>query len=634
LFQTVIGAAEERLSRGAEGEALGSFRVIADHLRAMSFLIADGVSPSNEGRGYVLRRIMRRAMRHAHILGAREPVLADLVPVLAAEMGAAYPALVAATPYIAATVAGEEERFQRTLGRGLEHLEDAVKGLGEGGALDGEIAFRLYDTYGFPLDLTQDVLRGRGLGVDTDGFNVAMERQREQARATWQGSGDARTEEVWLTLGQTVGASAFLGYTALEGAGQIVALLRDGVEVDALEAGDTGAVVLDQTPAYAESGGQAGDHGVLSAGTARFHFTDTQKRAGGLHVHVGTLTGEALRKGDRVDVEVDAVRRARLRSNHSATHLLHAALRRHLGPHVAQKGSLVEADRLRFDFTHGKPLTAAEIEAIEAEVNAVIRQNAAAVTEVMSPDAAVAAGAVALFGEKYGEQVRVLRLGDDPTATDRPYSVELCGGTHVARTGDIAVFTLLSETGVSAGVRRVEATTGADALAYLKAQADLARSVAELLKAPVGDVPARVEALLEQRRKLEASLADAKRKAALGGAGPVNDVETVGTVQAILRVAEGVAARDIRNLIDEAKTRVGSGVVAFVAVNEGKATLAVGVTPDLTARISAVDLVKVGAEPVGGKGGGGRPDMAQAGGPNGDQAEAALAAIRTALAAI
>ncbi|MBI1340171.1 alanine--tRNA ligase [bacterium] len=635
LFAALIRAAEDVYGRRAEGDALASFRVIADHLRATAFLIADGVTPANDGRGYVLRRIMRRAMRHGHLLGAQEPVMHRLVAALSAEMGAAYPELVRAQPAIISALEQEEGRFQRTLGRGLALLEEAARDLPEGARLPGETAFRLYDTYGFPLDLTEDVLRARGLAVDTAGFEAAMTSQRERARESWQGSGETGSGEVWFALRSDVGATDFLGYERTSAKAPLKAIIVEGGRRDSLRPGERAELVFSQTPFYAESGGQVGDAGEIRFPGGVFTVEDVQKRAGDVFAHIGVLTsGPEVALGAAADLVVDAVRRNRIRANHSATHLLHASLRAHLGAHVTQRGSLVDPDKLRFDFSHPSPVSPAELDAIEAEVNQVIRQNAAADTRDMTPDAAIAAGALALFGEKYGDRVRVLALGEDVTGTPRPYSVELCGGTHVGRTGDIALFVITSESGVSSGVRRIEAVTGAAALAFLKARAAVARDVADILKSPIADAPARVTAIADARRKLENELSDALRKLAMGGGGPAQDAaETVSGIAFVGRVAEGVPARDLRTLIDAAKQKLGSGVAAFVAVNDGKAAVAVGVTDDLTGRFSAVDLVKIGAAAVGGAGGGGRPDLAQAGGPHGDKANEAIAAVRAAITA-
>ncbi len=635
LFQSLIAAEEDVYKTKAAGEQLASFRVIADHLRTSAFLIADGVTPSNEGRGYVLRRIMRRAMRHGHLLGAREPAMYRLVGALASEMGEAYPELVRARPAIEAALEQEEDRFQRTLGRGLALLDDATGSMNKGGELEGETAFRLYDTFGFPLDLTQDILRGRGMSVDQAGFDAAMAQQKQAARKAWAGSGDAGSQAVWFRVRDKVGATEFLGYAGTEDKGELKAIVSDGEMVDSCSGGDC-ELVFDRTPFYAESGGQAGDHGEIHfANGARFIVRDVHKRAGDIHVHMGELTDGTVSVGDAAELAANFGRRQRIRANHSATHLLHAALRSVLGEHVTQKGSLVEEDRLRFDFSHGAPVTPAEIEAIEDQVNAVIRQNDAARIETMAPDKAIEAGALALFGEKYGDEVRVLSMGQSLEAGgERPYSVELCGGTHVARTGDIAAFVITSESGVSAGVRRIEAATGAEALSFLKGRAQVALDLADQLKVPLKDVGRKVAALSEDRRNLERELGDAKRKLAMGGgassapAGP----EEISGMKLIARVADGVGGKDLRGLVDEAKAKLGSGIAVFVGVNEGKASVAVGVTDDLTGKVSAVDLVRVAAAEVGGKGGGGRADMAQAGGPDGDKAEAALDAVRKALA--
>tara|TARA_R110000787_G_scaffold8528_3_gene28855 strand:- start:2810 stop:5449 length:2640 start_codon:yes stop_codon:yes gene_type:complete len=630
LFANLIKAEEDLYGAKAEGDHLASFRVIADHLRTSAFLIADGVLPSNEGRGYVLRRIMRRAMRHGHLLGAREPMMHRLTPALIGEMGKAYPELGRAKAAIESALEQEEGRFQRTLGRGLSLLEEATTGLGAGDALPGETAFRLYDTFGFPLDLTQDILRARGMSVDTDAFDAAMDVQREGSRSAGFTSGDAATDDIWFAVRDKSGATKFGGYAATEGQGKLVAIAAGGALVDTLQPG-AAELVFDATPFYAESGGQAGDHGEISFdGGARFIVRDVQKRAGDVHVHVGELVSGSAKLGAVAKLHVDAVRRKAVMANHSATHLLHAALRNVLGEHVTQKGSLVEADRLRFDFSHGAPVTAAQIEAIEDQVNAVIRQNTAAEIKVTTPEKAIEAGALALFGEKYGDEVRVLSMGQ---GEGKAYSVELCGGIHVERTGDIAVFVITSEGGVSAGVRRIEAATGAEALAYLKGRARIAEDLAESLKVPLKDVPRKVSALTDERRSLEKDLADAKRKLAMGGGGnaPAGP-EVINGVNLIARVAEGVGGKDLRALVDEAKAKIGSGVVAFVGVADGKAGVAIGVTADLTSKFSAVDLVKVAAAALGGQGGGGRPDMAQAGGPDASKADEAIAAVKAAMA--
>ena len=632
LFQTLIGASVELTGVKAEGQWAPSHRVIADHLRSSCFLIADGVSPSNEGRGYVLRRIMRRAMRHAHLLGAQDPLMHRLAPTLVEQMGAAYPELGRAQALMVETLRQEEERFRRTLGRGMALLEEATSGLSDGGVLPGETAFKLYDTYGFPLDLTQDAVRARGLTVDLAAFDAAMERQRQMARDNWTGSGQAAQGAVWLALRDRLGPTVFTGYDRVDGTGEVLALVKDGVLVDAAEAGDAVEAVFDGTPFYAESGGQAGDRGEVEWSGGAAEATDTQKHAGDLVAHSLTLTAGRLAVGDRVSLGVDAERRLRTRSNHSAAHLVHAALHHVLGPHVAQKGQLVDGDRMRFDFSHGGPLTADEIERVEAEVNAVIRQNLPAQTAEMAPDEAIAAGAVALFGEKYGDSVRVLTLGH-ALEGEGAYSVELCGGTHVGRTGDIALFKIVTEGGVAAGVRRVEALTGEAARRFLLDQAAVAKGLAEQFKVPVPEVTARVDALIAERRKLERDLVEARKQLAMGGGGGAAAVEEIGGVKFDGRVVEGVSPKDMRPLVDEARKRLGqAGVVAYAAVNEGKASIAVAITPDLVGRLNAADLARAAVLAMGGQGAGGKPDFAQGGAPDGAKAGDGVAAVKAALA--
>jgi alanyl-tRNA synthetase len=634
LFRTLIAASEEATGVKAQGERAPSHRVIADHLRASSFLIADGVSPSNEGRGYVLRRIMRRAMRHAHLLGAEEPLMHRLAPTLVGEMGGAYPELRRAEPLIVETLRQEEERFRRTLGRGMTLLEEATTGLGEGGVLPGDVAFKLYDTYGFPLDLTQDAVRAKGLTVDLEGFDTAMDRQRTMARENWAGSGQQAAAGEWFAIRERLGATEFFGYDHVEGTGEVLAIVREGAEADHAEAGETVQVLFDRSPFYAESGGQAGDTGQIEFAGGSGEVLDTQKQAGDLHVHVIKL-GERLAVGDRVHLFVDAARRQTTRSNHSATHLLHAALRHVLGPHVAQKGQMVDGERIRFDFSHSGPLTPQEIDRIEAEVNAVIRQNLAAETKNMAPQEAIEAGAMALFGEKYGDEVRVLTLGKSLTGDDAPYSVELCGGTHVARTGDIALFKIVSEQGIAAGVRRIEALTGEAARRWLLEQAAVARALADQFKVPVAEVAARVEALEAQRRKLEKELSEAKRALAMGGGSAgAPTVEEVGGVKFDGRVVDGVSPKDLRPLVDEARKRLGEGgVVAYATVNEGKAAIAVALTPDLVGRFDAAAFARAAVQAMGGQGAGGKPDFAQGGAPDGSKAADGVAAVKAALAA-
>jgi alanyl-tRNA synthetase len=638
LFRHLIAASVDTSGIKSDGDAVFSHRIIADHLRSTSFLIADGVLPSNEGRGYVLRRIMRRGMRHAHLLGTKDPLMHRLVPTLVAEMGAAYPELKRAEALITETLKLEEIRFRETLARGLKLLDEATIGMKDGDRLTGDVAFKLYDTFGFPLDLTQESLRARGIAVDQDGFTFAMEKQRADARASWAGSGEAASDAQWFAIFDEVGRTEFLGYDTEEAEGQILAIFKDGQRVQSATAGETVQILANQTPFYAESGGQAGDSGLMLSPKADGKVTDTQKKLGSMHVHVVEVTRGTLAVGDGVDLKIDRERRRATRANHSATHLLHAALKRVLGAHVSQKGSLVTAERLRFDFSHPKPVTTEELQRIELQVNEVIRQNTDTSTRLLPTDQAIAAGAEALFGEKYGDEVRVLTMGGEVGGDDltdpKAYSVELCGGTHVRRLGDIGIFTILSESAVAAGVRRIEALTSEGARRYLSHQAELAREAAATLKTNAGDLPGRVAALSDERRRLERELADAKKALALAGpakSGGDDGMKTIAGIKTVLRSIEGVAPKDLKSLADDAKTKIGSGVVAFVAAADGKVSLVVGVTDDLTARISAVDLVRLGAEALGGKGGGGRPDMAQAGGPDTGNAEAALSAIEKKL---
>ncbi|MGZ3271499.1 MAG: alanine--tRNA ligase, partial [Croceibacterium sp.] len=635
-FRKLTEASEDLIGAKAEGEALASHRVIADHLRSTSFLLADGVLPSNEGRGYVLRRIMRRGMRHAHLLGAKDPMMHRLVPTLVAEMGQAYPDLVRAQPLIEETLEREEVQFRRTLENGLRLLDDATRGLGEGAELPGETAFKLYDTYGFPYDLTEDALRARGIGVDKAGFDAAMAGQKAAARAAWKGSGAAADDEVWFDIAEREGASEFTGYTSTEGEGRVVALVVDGKEVPHADAGQDVIVLTNQTPFYGESGGQTGDAGTISGDKGlAIQVADTAKPLGRLHAMRGKVGSGTITVGDTVHLKVDAERRDRIRANHSATHLLHAALRNALGGHVTQKGSLVAEDRLRFDFSHPKALTPEELAAVEAEVNAEIRHNEPVTTRLMTPDDAIAAGAMALFGEKYGDEVRVLSMGrSDWQGSGNNYSVELCGGTHVRATGDIGLFRIVSESAVSSGVRRIEALTGEAARCWVVGREDALKAVAAALKTVPEDVETRVTALVEERRRLERELAEAKKQLALGGGGgaaPAAD-EEVGGVKFSGQVFQGMEAKELRGLLDEAKKRLGSGVAAIAAVNDGRAAFAVAVTEDLTKRFNAVDLVRAGVTALGGQGGGGRPDMAQGGGPDGSKADEAIAAVKAALA--
>ncbi|MGH6872612.1 MAG: alanine--tRNA ligase [Rhizomicrobium sp.] len=634
LFRHLIAASVEASGAKAEGEAKFSHRVIADHLRATSFLIADGVLPSNEGRGYVLRRIMRRAMRHAHLIGSKDPLMHRLVPALVAEMGTAYPELKRAEPLVTETLKLEEIRFRETLVRGLKLLDEASGTLRSGDHLSGETAFKLYDTYGFPLDLTQDALKARGIGVDVQGFQAAMQRQKAEARKAWAGSGEAADEGKWFAIKDELGATEFLGYDTEDAEGTILAIVKDGERVQRARAGETVRILTNQTPFYAESGGQIGDQGIIETPRAGGIVEDIEKWLGSLHVHVVKVVKGQFDLGDSVHLKVDGERRRATRANHSATHLLHAALKRVLGDHVSQKGSLVAPDRLRFDFAHPKAMTAEELERVETQVNIVVRQNTDVSTRLMATDKAIEAGAEALFGEKYGDEVRVLTMGDDNAAA-KAFSVELCGGTHVRRLGDIGLFTILSESAVASGVRRIEALTSEGARRYLQHQAGIARDAAAALKTSPADLAARVTALAEAQRKLERELSEAKKALAL--AGPARADESDGAreiagIKTVLRVVEGVAAKDLKSLADDAKTKIGSGIAAFVAVADGRASLVVGVTDDLTARVSAVDLVRLGAAALGGKGGGGRPDLAQAGGPDASRAQDALDAIAARLA--
>ncbi|WP_305984059.1 alanine--tRNA ligase [Roseibium sp. MMSF_3544] len=638
LFKALIAASEHETNVEAAGDALGSHRVIADHLRSTSFLIADGVLPSNEGRGYVLRRIMRRGMRHSHLLGASEPLMHKLVPSLVREMGRAYPELSRAEDLISETLKLEETRFRKTLERGLGLLDSATEDLTAGGQLDGETAFKLYDTYGFPLDLTQDALRARDISVDTDGFDAAMERQKAEARAAWSGSGGAATEAVWFALKEKHGATDFLGYETESAEGVVAALASEDKEIDKLTKGESGFVVLNQTPFYGESGGQVGDTGEMLAPGLNVTVTNTQKKADGLFVHSVTVNEGELVPGLALELKVDHARRSAVRANHSATHLVHEALREVLGTHVAQKGSLVSPDRLRFDFSHPKPMDDDELATVETYANEIVLQNAPVETRLMAVDDAIEAGAMALFGEKYGDEVRVVSMGTalHGSKEGKPYSLELCGGTHVNRTGDIGLVTLVSESAVAAGVRRIEALTGSEARAYLDAQDKRMREIAGLLKIGADDVPARVAQLVDERRKLEKELADAKKKLAMGGGGagsaPVKDA---GAFKLMARTVEGINPKDLKGMADEAKAQLGSGVIVLINVaDDGKAAIVTAVTSDLTEKVSAVDLVRIGSEALGGRGGGGRPDMAQAGGPDGSKADSAISAIESHLTAL
>jgi alanyl-tRNA synthetase len=638
LFRKLIEASAAISRTEPDGVHKVSHRVIADHLRASAFLIADGVLPSNEGRGYVLRRIMRRAMRHAHLLGYKEPLMWQLVPALVLEMGQAYPELGRAQAVITETLKLEETRFKQTLERGLKLLDEETAGLQPGQKLNGEVAFKLYDTFGFPLDLTQDVLKGQKREVDQAQFDAAMERQRATARAAWAGSGEAATETIWFDLKQKVGASEFLGYETESAQGIVTALLKGGKEVDAAGQGDEVAIVTNQTPFYGESGGQMGDTGRITTaegGVVEIH--DVQKKLGELFVHMGKVTQGSIAKGEAVELKVDGKRRSGLRAHHSATHLLHEALRRRLGEHVTQKGSLVAPDRLRFDFSNNKALTPEDIAWIEHEVNRRIRANADVGTRLMTPDAAIEAGAMALFGEKYGEEVRVVSMGGRDEEELKEFSTELCGGTHVRRTGDIGFLKIVSEGAVGAGLRRIEAVTGAAAEKFVEEQQKIVQEAAAALRATPQDLGQRIVSLLEERKKLDRELAEARKQIALGGGGgggassSGGDTKSVNGVKLAARLLPDVPAKELKSMADALKKQLGSGVVALIATADGKASVVVGVTDDLTAKLSAVDLVKAGSAALGGQGGGGRPDMAQAGGPDAANAQNAIAAIEAAI---
>ncbi|MBH1991998.1 MAG: alanine--tRNA ligase [Sphingomonadaceae bacterium] len=635
-FKALIEESGALTKTATDGDFQASHRVIADHLRSTSFLIADGVLPANEGRGYVLRRIMRRAMRHAHIIGAKDPLMYRLVSSLVSEMGGAYPELVRAQPLIEETLLREETRFRKTLENGLRLLDEATADMADGGTLPGETAFKLYDTFGFPYDLTEDALRTQGLSVDRAGFDAAMAEQKAAARAAWKGSGEKASDEIWYDIAETLGSTEFIGYSSTKGEGEVLALIKDGARVDSATVGDVVTIITNQTPFYGESGGQNGDAGVIgSLGGLVAEVADTSKPLGRLHAHQATISAGSVKLGDTVNLTVDVERRDRIRANHSATHLLHAALRKELGAHVTQKGSMVAADRLRFDFSQPEALTHAQIAKVEADVNAQIRHNEEVTTRLMTPDDAISAGAMALFGEKYGDEVRVLSMGVPGEPGGNSYSVELCGGTHVRATGDIALFKIVSESAVSSGVRRIEALTGEAARLWLSDREDKLRQSASALKTTPEDVPARIIALVEQSRKLERELAEAKKALALGGGGSAQAAgpEQIGNVSFMGQVIDGLDPKELRGIVDGNKKALGSGVSAVLAVVDGRATIAVGVTDDLTGTISAVDLVRVGVEALGGKGGGGRPDMAQGGGPDGDKAQVALDAVKAALPA-
>ncbi|WP_297804784.1 alanine--tRNA ligase [uncultured Brevundimonas sp.] len=629
LFRNLIAASEDATNTKAEGDLQASHRVIADHLRSSSFLIADGVTPSNEGRGYVLRRIMRRAMRHAHLLGAQDPLMYRLVPALITEMGEAYPELGRAQAFIEDTLKQEEIRFRTTLGRGMHLLDEATKDLSEGGVISGHTAFTLYDTYGFPLDLTQDEARRRGLAVDNEGFEAEMAEQRQRGKANWKGSGQTANAGEWLAIRDQLGATTFTGYDNTDGEGTVVAIVSEGARVETASAGATVEVLFDQTPFYGEGGGQNGDKGTVKWAGGKGRVLDVQKHAGGdLYAHQIEVTSGELKIGAKAELHVNADERLTTRANHSGAHLLHTALKNVLGAHIAQKGQMVDHERLRFDFSHNAPVTDEEIARIEDEVNAVIRQNVPATTQLMSPEAAIEAGAIALFGEKYGEEVRVLSLGNSLSEPGKAYSVELCGGTHVARTGDIALFKIISEGGVAAGVRRIEALTGEAARQYLLEQANITRSLAQNFKVQPADVAPRVENLQASVKTLEKQVAELKKQLALGGGGASAAPEEINGVKVIARVLDGVDGKGLRGVAEDFKKQIGSGIVALVGVTDGKAAITVTLTPDLVGKYNAADFARDAVIAMGGKGAGGKPDFAQGGAPDASKAEDGLAAIK------
>ncbi len=628
-FRALIEASSALSHTSSSGEYKVSHRVIADHLRASGFLVADGVLPANEGRGYVLRRIMRRAMRHAHLLGTREPLMNRLVPTLVAEMGGAFPELVRAQPLIEATLEGEETRFRQTLERGLRLLDEATSALCPGGTLSGETAFRLYDTYGFPYDLTEDALRAQGLQVDRTGFDTAMAEQRSAARSAWKGSGATASDDLWFDIVERHGGTEFLGYSSDQADGQVVAIIKDGAEVEHANQDETAAIVTNQTPFYAESGGQVGDTGTITGDNGlRAIVSNSTKQLGRIFVHHIIIESGTIAVGDTVHLSIDRDRRTAIRANHSATHLLHEALRQRLGMHVAQKGSLVAPDRLRFDFSQPVAMTGEDIAHVEAQVNTQVRGNGKVTTRLMTPEAAIEMGAMALFGEKYGDEVRVVSMGAD---NDETYSVELCGGTHVGALGDIGLFTILGEAAVASGVRRIEALTGEAAVTYLSARDAKLREAASLLRVTPEEVPIRIAMLIDERRRLERELADSKKSLAMSNAGTALGPEIIADIAFIGQVLNDFDGKALRGAVDEAKARIGSGVVALVALKDGRATVAVGVTDDLVKSYDAVQLLRSAVVMVGGKGGGGRPDMAQGGGPDGSGAEQAVDAVRQSL---
>ena len=630
LMRSLIEASADVSGTDPDGDKNNSHRVVADHLRSAGFLIADGVLPSNEGRGYVLRRIMRRAMRHLHQLGCDEPVMFRLVPALVREMGSHYPELIRAESLVTETLKLEETRFKEALARGLKLLHAEIDGKASQGTLDGATAFKLYDTYGFPLDLTEDFMRGYGWNVDVAGFDACMAEQKEQARKAWSGSGSQADERILLELADQLGSTEFLGYTRSKTEAAVTAMVKDSKAVTQAETGDDVLIMLNQTVFYGESGGQVGDTGQISWPEGSAQITDTQK-TNGLFIHHAQITSGVLKTEQPVTLEIDAGRRSALRAHHSATHLLHEALRQVCGDHVAQKGSLVEPNRLRFDFSHPHALTADELAQVEEIVNLRIRANSDVSTRVMTPDEAVEQGALALFGEKYGDEVRVVSMGGDAEHAGRSaWSVELCGGTHVNQTGDIALLKITSESAVAGGVRRIEAVTHASGLAVLNAKDTQLSQTAQLLKSSPEQVAERVEQLLDDKKQLEREITQLRQKLATS-APAAQSSEQIGNINFIGRVLEDIPAKELKSTADTLRQNASSTVICLVAVNDGKATALVCLTDDLTDQMSAVDLVKIASAELGGKGGGGRADMAQAGGPDGSNAQTAIEQVKASL---
>lgn len=632
LLRTIIENSADLTGVSPDGDQAASHRVIADHLRCSAFLLADGVMPSNEGRGYVLRRIMRRGMRHAHLLGATEPLMYRLLPNLVSMMGEAFPELKRAESLISETLKNEETRFKATLDRGLKMLDEEATKVRDN-TLAGDVAFKLYDTYGFPVDLTADALKSKGIAVDMDGFEACMDEQKARARAAWSGSGDAGTEKLWFDLLDKHGATEFLGYESEKAEGQVLALIKDGEEVETLQKGDKGQIIVNQTPFYGESGGQVGDTGTMSAETGKAIVSDVKKQLGKLFVHQVQITEGDINKGDALNMKIDNARRNAIRANHSVTHLLHEALRETLGDHVAQKGSLQDDQRTRFDISQPVAITTEQLKAVEEQVNAEIRANTPVVTRVMPIEEAMESGAMALFGEKYDDEVRVVSMGSTAEGTNKPYSVELCGGTHVNRTGDIGLFKIVSESAIAAGIRRVEALTGANALAYLEDQEAKLNETAQMLKSAPADVAERVKSLMEEKKRLEKEVATLRKQLAMGGAGANDDPKEINGIKFIGKVLEDFPVKELRGMAEDLKKKIGSGIITLVATDSenGKVSIIVAVTPDLTESHSAVDLVKIGAEALGGSGGGGRPEMAQAGGSNPAAANDAVSVIEQKL---